>query len=95
VAVPSQNHALFRRSLVPDLPSRASDQSHGVRERAWERTLTYVEASGGGPDAVAFRVEDCGFVDIAGADQTGEGVLVSGGAGEIDVEPHTFGQRML
>lgn len=49
--------------------------------------MTYVEAGGGRPDTVAFRVEDCGFVDIAGSDQTGEGVLVSGGAGKTDVEP--------
>lgn len=48
--------------------------------------MTYVEAGGGRPDTVAFRVEDGGFVDVAGADQTGEDVLVSGGACKTDEE---------
>jgi hypothetical protein len=37
-----------------------------------------LEASGCGPDAVAFAVEDGGFVEVAGADKAEkrEGVLV-------------------
>lgn len=39
---------------------------------------THIEAGRSGPDTVAFGIEDCGLVDIAGANEAMRGPEVSG-----------------